>query len=281
MKRFLTAVPLYVVLALPAFADKYERIASAGGDITEIIYALGVGDKVIGVDSTSGFPDEVSDKEQIGYVRGLAAEGILALNPDLLIGADDMGPPNVIKNMQAAGLDVAVAPAVLGADRVPVKIKFVGETLGLESKAKQLISQYETEMQAVAKEREALTLSHKVLFILSVRDGAPVVGGRMTSANDIIQLAGGTNVADSFDGWKPMNAEAIIAAAPDLILMTDAHSDRVGGKDAIISRPDIAQTPAGKSGNIATMDAMLLLGFGPRTPQAVSQLVAVLQKMEP
>ena len=102
----------------------------------------------------------------------------------------------------------------------------------------------------------------------------------MTSASDIIELAGGTNVAASFEGWKPMNAEAIIAAAPDLILMTDAHSDRVGGIDAILKRPDIAQTPAGKSGNIVTMDAMLLLGFGPRTPTAVSQLVAILQKME-
>ena len=280
MKRLLATVSICAFSALPAFADGYERIASAGGDITEIIYALGAGDKVIGVDSTSGFPEDVSEKEQIGYVRGLAAEGILAINPDLLIGADDMGPPNVIESMQSVGLNVAVVPAGVGVDRVPVKIKFVGETLGLEREALQLIRQYETEMQTVAKEREALTLSHKVLFILSVRDGAPVVGGRVTSASDIIELAGGTNVAASFEGWKPMNAEAIIAAAPDLILMTDAHSDRVGGIDAILKRPDIAQTPAGKSGNIVTMDAMLLLGFGPRTPTAVSQLVAVLQKME-
>lgn len=280
MKRLLATVSICAFSVLPAFADGYERIASAGGDITEIIYALGAGDKVIGVDSTSGFPEDVSEKEQIGYVRGLAAEGILAINPDLLIGADDMGPPNVIESMQSAGLNVAVAPAGVGVDRVPVKIKFVGETLGLEREATQLISQYEIEMQTVAKEREALTLSHKVLFILSVRDGAPVVGGRVTSASDIIELAGGTNVAASFEGWKPMNAEAIIAAAPDLILMTDAHSDRVGGIDAILKRPDIAQTPAGKSGNIVTMDAMLLLGFGPRTPTAVSQLVAVFQKME-
>ena len=280
MKQLLTTISIYAALTLPTFAERYERIASAGGDITEIIYALGAGDKVIGVDSTSGFPADVSEKKQIGYVRGLAAEGILSINPDLLIGADDMGPPNVIENMKSAGLDVAIAPAGLGAERVPIKIKFVGEILGLEDEADQLIAQYKTEMQAVAKEREALTLSHKVLFILSVRDGAPIVGGRMTSANDIIEMAGGTNVAASFEGWKPMNAEAIIAAAPDLILMTEAHSDRVGGKDAILKRPDIALTPAVISGNIATMDAMLLLGFGPRTPTAVSQLISVLQKIE-
>ncbi len=280
MRRFFTTFVACALAATPTLAGDYQRIASAGGDITEIIYALGAGDKIIGVDSTSGFPVEVSEKEQIGYVRGLSAEGILAIGPDLLIGADDMGPPNVLESMKSAGLDIAVAPLGTGEDRVPVKIKFVGKTLGLEAQAEQLITTYKSQMQTIAKDRETLNLSHKVLFILSVRDGAPIVGGRMTSANDIIELAGGTNVASDFEGWKPMNAEAIIAAAPDLILMTGAHSDRIGGTDTILKRPDISQTPAGKAGRIETMDAMLLLGFGPRTPTAVSQLLAILKKVE-
>ena len=280
MRLLSSIIAICCVIAAPVFGGEYNRIASAGGDITEIIYALGAGDKIIGVDVTSGFPDDVHTKEQIGYVRGLSAEGILAIVPDLLIGPDDMGPPNVIDNLKTAGLKVAISPVGTGADRVPVKIKFIGETLGLADEADQLIKKYTEQMHTLMQKKENLTLSHKVLFILSVRDGAPIVGGRNTSANDIIELAGGTNVITSFDGWKPMNAEAIIAVAPDLILMTGAHSDRLGGVETVLARPDIAQTPAGKAKNIVTMDAMLMLGFGPRTPIAVGQLMDVFLDME-
>ena len=280
MRLYSSFLAICSVIASPVLGGEYNRIASAGGDITEIIYALGAGDKIIGVDSTSGFPDDVRNKEQIGYVRGLSAEGIFAIAPDLLIGADDMGPPNVIDNIKAAGLDVAVAPLGTGAGRVPAKIQFIGKTLGMDNEASQLIKEYTEQMHTLMQKKESLTLSHKVLFILSVRDGAPIVGGRNTSANDIIELAGGTNVVTSFDGWKPMNAEAIIAAAPDLILMTGVHSDRLGGVETVLARPDIAQTPAGKAKNIVTMDAMLMLGFGPRTPIAVGQLLDVFLDME-
>ena len=121
-----------------------------------------------------------------------------------------------------------------------------------------------------------ISCSPKVLFILSVRDGAPVVGGRETSANDVIALAGGQNVASTFDGWKPMNAEAIIAANPDYILMSGAHADNVGGDDAILNRPDVQLTTAGREANLIKMDGMLLLGFGPRTAKAVETLMGYL-----
>lgn len=280
MKILPSIIAICSVIAAPVFGGKYNRIASAGGDITEIIYALGAGDQIIGVDSTSGFPDAVRSKKQIGYVRGLSAEGILAIAPDLLIGGNDMGPANVIDNIKAAGLDVAIAPLGVGENRVPVKIKFIGDTLGLSDEADQLIKEYTEQMYGLMQKKKNLSLPHKVLFILSVRDGAPIVGGRNTPANDIIELAGGINVVTSFDGWKPMNAEAIIAAAPDLILMTGAHSDSLGGVKTILARPDISQTPAGKTKNIITMDAMLILGFGPRTPLAVEQLMDVFFDME-
>ncbi|GHA53007.1 hypothetical protein GCM10008927_18480 [Amylibacter ulvae] len=254
-------------------AQDYKRIASAGGDITEIIYALGAGDQVIAVDSTSGFPETVKDKAQIGYVRGLSAEGVLSIAPDLLIGADDMGPPNVIDNLRAANLDVAVAPLGHGADRVVTKIKFVGETLGLQSRADDLIADYSAKMAALADQVGALETKPKVLFILSMRDGAPIVGGAETSAHDIIELAGGVNVGQDFTGWKPMNSEALIAANPDVIVMSASHAENMGDDSAVLGRADVKLTNAGKSARLVKMDAMLLLGFGPRTPIAVAELM--------
>ena len=174
-----------LVAASFSLAAPFERIAVAGGDITEILYALGAGDKVIAVDSTSGFPESAKGKAQIGYVRALSAEGVLSIAPDLLIGADDAGPPNVIETLQTAGVTVALAPSGTGADRVPTKIRFVGKTIGREAEAERLIEQFDVKMSALAKRVAALDHRPKVLFILSVRDGAPVVGGRGTGAVDL------------------------------------------------------------------------------------------------
>lgn len=273
LRKTTLAALLCLTTASATLAETYNRIAVAGGDITEIVYALGAGDRIIAVDSTSGYPDDTKNKAQIGYVRALSAEGVLSLSPDLLIGADDTGPANVIDNLKAAGLSIALAPLGHGADRVPTKIRFVGETLGLTDKADQMIAQYMADMASIKAKVDALNHRPKVIFILSVREGAPVVGGRETSANDIIELAGGENAAAAFSGWKPMNAEALIAANPDFIVMSGIHADNIGGDDVVMNRPDVQQTTAGKQGNLVKMDAMMLLGFGPRTPAAVAELM--------
>mgnify|MGYP000454027154 CR=1 FL=1 len=108
----------------------------------------------------------------------------------------------------------------------------------------------------------------------------PVVGGRGTSADDIIDLAGGQNAARAFSGWRPMNSEAIIAANPDFILMSGVHAENIGGGGAVMGRPDIKLTVAGKKEQLIQMDGMLLLGFGPRTADAVAELMSHLHSPE-
>lgn len=274
MKRIL--IPLLCLAASLAQAQDYTRIVSAGGDLTEIIVALGAGDRLIGVDSTSSFPEEVREMPQIGYVRALSAEGLLSLAPDLLIAAHDTGPETVLDQIRATGLDVAIAPDGSGAESVAAKTEFVGEVLGLEDEARALVNDYRAEMAVVAEAVAELDREPRVLFILSIRDGAPLVGGLDTSADEMIRLAGGKNAAAGIEGYKPMNREAIISAAPDVILMTDAHADRLGGLDDVLARPEIALTPAGRDQSAILMPAMLLLGMGPRTAQAVRQLARAL-----
>ncbi|WP_069298299.1 heme/hemin ABC transporter substrate-binding protein [Neptunicoccus sediminis] len=276
LKSFTLAAVLCLTTTTAALSQTYERIAVAGGDITEIVYALGAGDRIVAVDITSGFPADTETKAQIGYVRALSAEGVLSLSPDLLIGADDTGPDHVIDTLQSAGLTVALAPLGQGAEQVATKIRFVGETLGLGDQADALIARYTEDMAQLKARVDGLTHRPKVLFILSVREGAPVVGGQETSANDIIELAGGTNAAAAFSGWKPMNAEALIAANPDFILMSGVHAENIGGSDTVMNRPDVQQTAAGKAGNLIKMDGLKLLGFGPRTPEAVAELMTHL-----
>ena len=263
---------ILTLLTGQAIAQPYERIASAGGDLTEIVVALGAGDELVGIDSTSTYPTEITELPNIGYVRALSAEGVMTLAPDLVLGAYDVGPQTVLDQLQAAGVTVAIAPGGEGAETVPDKIRFVGEALELSDRADALVATFEAEMAELASKIDTVENKPKVLFILSMQNGAPNVGGEGSSADAIIKLAGGQNAATGFEGYKPMNREALMAAAPDVILMMDGHADRAGGIDEVLASPGIALTPAGQTKRSITMDGMLLLGFGPRTPQAVREL---------
>ncbi len=273
---------LLILLSLVCGATTaQERIVSAGGDISEIIYAFGAGDRLVGVDSTSNYPTSLSDVDQIGYVRALSAEGVLSLSPDVLIGASDTGPDNVMEQLKAAGLQVALAPDIPDDENaVPEKIAFIGEILGQEDAAADMIAEYSEDMAEISALVTQLESTPRVLFILSIQDGALLVGGEGSSAEAIIELAGGENAAAGVTGYKPMNSEAIIAANPDVILMMSGRAHAAGGENTLFSRPDIALTNAGENKELIEMDGMLLLGFGIRTPQAVRELAKALHPVQ-
>lgn len=261
-----------------AIAGDAKRIVVAGGDLTEIAYALGAGDRIIAVDSTSNYPAEVAEKEQIGYVRRLSAEGVLSLAPDLILAAHDAGPDTALTQLEGAGVRIAKAPATDTADGIPDKIRFVGEELGATADAERMAAQVESELADVAARVTKLPTSPKVLFILSLDRGTPLAGGANTSAAEMISRAGGTNAVAGFEGYKPISREAILQAAPDMILMMEQHAGRAGGLEAVLKRPEFALTPAGQAGNAVAIEGMLLLGFGPRTPQAIAELARAIHK---
>ena len=277
--RFLTAFLLtaFLLVSGGARAAEPQRIVSAGGDITEIIYALGAGDRVIAVDSTSNYPTDAAGKEQIGYIRNLAAEGILSLQPDFLIAAHDAGPPPSIAQLRAAGLRVELAPKGDSVEGVQEKIRFVGEVLGMQEAASALAMNIENDMKAALAAAKANKETPRVIFVLNTADGAPLVGGTGTSADSVIALSGGVNAVTEFEGYKPMSQEAIIAAAPDVLLMMSQTVDRMGGIDAMLSRPEFSLTPAGKDRRYVAMEGILLLSFGPRLPNAVRTFATALQ----
>ncbi|WP_420406044.1 heme/hemin ABC transporter substrate-binding protein [Nisaea sp.] len=260
-----------------ANADNPRRIVSAGGDITEIIYALGAGDRVVAVDSTSNHPAGAASHQQIGYIRRLAAEGILSLQPDLLIAAHDAGPPAAIEQLRAAGLRVELAPKGDTPEGVLEKVRFVGKALDLEAAGEALAARIESDMARAIETANGYTDTPRVIFVLSERDGAPLAAGAGTSADAIISLAGASNAAGGFSGYKPMSQEAIIEAAPDVLLMMSQTVERLGGIDAMLARPEFALTPAGRERRYVAMEGMLLLGFGPRAPEAVRRLATALR----
>ena len=253
-----------------------ERLVALGGDVTEIVYALGAADRLVAVDSTSGHPPAAEALPDLGYFRRLAAEPIVALEPDLVLASAASGPPVVLEQLRAARVPVAIIPDDAGVAGVVAKIAAVGRALDREAAADALAAEVEAEV-ARARERVA-EAEHRpsVLFVLNVGRGAPLAGGAETSAAAIIDLAGGRNAVGGFAGYKPLSQEAALAAAPDVVLVPDHTAEAAGGPAALLDRPELRHTPAAAAGRVVVMDGLLLLGFGPRLGAAVGELAHAL-----
>ncbi|MEM7293500.1 MAG: ABC transporter substrate-binding protein [Pseudomonadota bacterium] len=270
-------VALGIVLAIalsPVQADEgqFERVVSVGGAVTEIIYALEQQHRVVGVDTTSLWPSEARDFPQVGYQRNLSAEGVLSLSPDLVLGTTDAGPPEVLEQIRSVGVEVTVIDNVPSVDGVANKIMTVGKVLGVSDQAARLVTEFRESMSAHSARMAELTYRPSVVFILSIGRGSPLAAGMETAASGIIELAGGRNAFSGYEGYKPVNAEALIAAQPEVILVTKRTLEMMGGRDKLLEVPGLAATKAGAATNIVAMDGLYLLGLGPRTPQAVQEL---------
>lgn len=252
-----------------------QRVVSIGGSITEIIYALDLADRLVAVDSTSRYPSGAAAKPDVGYMRALGTEPILALMPDLVLAMVDAGPPSVFDQLTEAGTSVVRIPDEPTLQGVLNKVDRVAKALGEPARGAALTARLEIEFRALYDLPYPAT-PPRVLFLLSAGTGTPLAGGLDTSASGIINLAGGVNAVASFAGYKPLSPEAAITAAPDVILITDRTLRMLGGAEAVLAQPWIAATPAGRSRRVVAMDGLLLLGFGPRTAMAVSELAREL-----
>lgn len=270
------ALALLSLMASPALADPAHRVLTLGGSVTEIAVALGAQDRLIARDTTSTYPPEVTALPDVGYFRALSPEGVLALAPDLILSEDGAGPPEALDVLQAAGIPFITAGPDTSPEGLIAKIETVAQALDLPEEGKALAART-AEGLAKAKARAAsVTNPRRVLFILSLQGGRIMAGGEGSSAESIIQLAGGRNAGTGFQGYKQITDEAVIAAAPDVILMMDREGDLAIADDDVLNHPALSQTPAARNGAIVRMDGLLLLGFGPRTPQAAADLHALL-----
>ncbi|PWR23491.1 heme/hemin ABC transporter substrate-binding protein [Zavarzinia compransoris] len=276
----MAAALLAPLLARPrpaaAAAAAPARIISLDGSATEIFYLLGEEGRLVATDLTSTYPPAAAALPKIGYVRALTAEGIVAQRPDLILAPIDAGPPSTIQQLEAAGIPIRHLPDNPRPDGVAEKIRAVADLVGKpeagEALARDVIDRFAAAEKAVA----ATTSRPKVLFLLDLGKGAPLAGGNSTSADAMIGLAGGINAVAEVKGFRPVSTEAIVAAAPDVVLVMGHVAERLGGPEGIAKLSPIDQTPAGRNGRIVAMDALYLLGFGPRSPDAVLDLARSL-----
>lgn len=254
---------------------KKERIITLGGPVTEVVYALGAGDQVIATDISSTWPAAVASLKKIGYQRTLSAENIIALQPTLILASAEAGPPAAIEQLRASGIRLEVIPSEHSLAGAKQKIDAVAKILGLNEAAKILhdtINRY----AAVADSLQRLAATGspaKILFIYARGAGALQASGTGTAAAAMLAAAGLRNVVTEYNGYKPLTPEAIIAANPQVVLVTTSGLQSIGGKEGLLTAaPAIAQSDAGRAGRIVAMDDELLLGFGPRSGHAILEL---------
>ncbi len=255
-----------------ALADS-RRVVAVGGSVTEIVYALGLEDRLVAVDSTSLYPAAVGALPNVGYMRQLSAEPILALDPQFVLAIEDSGPLTALDQLRDAGVPVVQVPDSPSPRGVIEKIRIVAAALGVDEAGTRLAERVEAQLSVVEQAFGDVDERPRVLFLLSVGNGRiPLAAGRETSAAGIIELAGGVNVFDDFESYKPLSPEAAVAGAPDVLLITGRSLGLLGGMESLLEIPEIALTPAGRNGRVVTMDSLLLLGFGPRTAEAAASL---------
>ena len=270
------ALCLALAASGPAFADDPARVITLGGSVTEIAVALGAEGRLVARDTTSNWPESVGALPDVGYIRALSPENVLALDPDLIVAEGDAGPPEAVDVLKAAGIPFVLVPEATDPAGIVAKVEAVSQALSLPAEGDALAAELQGKLHAAEARASTVTAPKRVLFVLSLQGGGVMAGGEGTEAEGIIRLAGGVNAATGFQGYKPMTDEAVLAAQPDAILMMDREGDLSIADADVLAQPALSQTPAAKSATLIRMDGMLLLGFGPRTPEAADRLYAAL-----
>ncbi len=248
------------------------RIVSLGGSVTEIVVALGASDRLIARDTTSTWPAEVNRLPDVGYLRALSPEGVLSLAPDLILAEADAGPETAVEVLKSAGIAYVRLPEAHDPQGVLQKVAMVADALGLQAEGAALSARLSSDMAVAEARAAAISPKKRALFVLSAAGGRIMAAGQDTGAEGILTLAGAENAAQGFTGYKPMSDEAVLAAAPDVVVMMDRGGDHSAAAEELFALPALAGSPAAASKALVKMDGLLLLGFGPRTAEAANAL---------
>ena len=276
------ALSVIVMLATgSAVADEKSqtssRIASLGGDITEIIYALGSADSIVAVDSTSQFPTQaLQTKQNVGYLRALSTEGILATGATQIIASDRAGPPEVVIALKSASIPYFEIKDQNNPQGVAEKIRNVGMLIDRKTQADTLANKVLAQFAIVEAARSQIKAKKKAIFIIGVRNGRATVAGRGTSADAIIGLSGAENAASVIDGFKPVTDEQLVQFAPDAVIVMKQSDPKQNAVAEAKSLQGLQSSPAFTHDRFLGVDGLYMIGFGPRAPDAAADLMRAL-----
>jgi iron complex transport system substrate-binding protein len=253
-----------------------SRIVSLSGDLTEILFELGAGDRVVAIDVTTTFPEEATGLPVVGFGQQLAPEPVLALSPTVVLANDLTAPAEAIDQLRGAGVPVVVLNTGASFDAVGHKIRTVAEIVGLTAEGEALASRVDAEIQAAVTLAAGSESMPRVAFIYTRGPQLMLLFGIGTGTNAMIEGANALDVGAEAGvfGAVPLSAEALVAAAPDVVVLPESGLQALGGIDALIGAvPGLAETPAGANGAFLAYDEAYFFNLGPRVGQALMEFV--------
>lgn len=272
MKKLLVLIAL---LPLMAQAAPEERVIALGGDVTEIVYALGAQSSLVARDSTSQWPEAATALPDVGYLRQLNAEGILATRPTLVLASAQAQPSLVLKQVEQSKVSVVTVPAGNALSVIDEKVRVIAQATHREAQGEALRQSLRQALTALPSSK----LNKRVLFILNHGGMTAMAAGQQTGADAAIRAAGLRNAMQGFNRYQPLSQEGVIASQPDLVVISQDGVKTMGGEENLWALPELAQTPAGRNKQVLQIDDMALLGFSVRTPQAIQQLRAKAEQL--
>lgn len=263
---------LLLLIIMVGSLQAQKRIVCLGGTVSEIVYELGVGDQIVGVDVSSIYPPSLLKVPKVGYWKRVSAEGILALKPTHVVGMYDAGPDEALKQLEAAGVKVLRIKENFSHDGAMENVKSIAAFIGKKDAGQLMINDMEMKNSEIDYQNITEPTDAKVLF-LYVR-GAKVflAGGQSTPADAMISLSGANNIASDLNGWTPVSSEFFVNAEPDLLILPASGLESLGGIEKLKTLPGISSLKAVQNNNVIVVDDNAFLGFGPRMYEELSKL---------
>jgi iron complex transport system substrate-binding protein len=252
--------------------DGGARIVTMTAGLTETVFALGLGDRVVGKDLSSTL-EAAADLPVVTSGHDVSAESVLALRPTLVLVDEDTGPTEALEQIAAAGVTVTTIEKAVTVEEIVPRLLAVADVLGVAERGRAVAERIETDLTLI----EWPTADRPVVSFLYLRGTASVylLGGPGAGPDSLIGAAGATDggIAAGLDQpFTPLTPEALVAAAPDILLVTTTGLESVGGLEGMLTLAGVAQTPAGQARRVIAIEDGLLFSFGPRTPGLIASL---------
>jgi iron complex transport system substrate-binding protein len=263
-----------------SIVDDTSRIVTLSGDLTEMVYALGFGASVVATDVTTVYPPEAVGLPVVGVGRFLTAEGVLAENPTMVIGDTQTSPLGAIEQIRSAGVPVVILEVPTTFDGLYLKIGQLGEVLGARSEATALIDRVRTEIEEALSTAPGFDPAPGLAFVYSRGPDVMLLFGSEMTTQPLIEAVGGVDVgaAAGVVGTVSITPEALVAASPDVIIVTSEGLDALGGIEGLLAIPGFAETPAGRDRRILDYPEGDILTFGPRIADSLALLIQDLRR---
>ena len=295
MKKTFVLGGLLIALIAASGCGRFDNAPANGTDeryvvispiYNEIIWALGAQDRVVGVDLSSTYPPAIKNVQTVGYHRALSAEGILSLHPTAVIHDNNIGPPQVVEQIQQLGLPVKTFTAKNNSiDGTKALMREMGAFFHKEDRAEELCRNLDSQYASSIEKAKQFTDSPRIAVIhfgrasnvyLVVGKGGEGDGG---AASQMIEWAGGQMAVDAKGMQRMASPELIAQANPDIILVTDFGYDRLGGPvNEIKALPGVATSNAAKNNRIYRIEENQLMYFGPRTGENIEKVAAIIHQ---